>query len=141
MATTFATVYQAFMDKVTDYDLALMVEADAKSLMRGYLTQAVVRFLESCTKDLSQTDENGFLETLDIDEIDIISEGMVVAWLRPKRNNLDLLRNALNTKDFTTFSPANLLDKVNETYVTSESRFVSRIKEYSYIHNNVGDLK
>lgn len=140
MATTYAEVYNAFLDKVTDYDLALMVETDAQSLMHGYLTQAVVRFLESCNKDLSQTDENGFTETLDIDEIDILSEGMVVAWLRPRRNNLDLLRNALNTKDFTTFSPANLLDKVNETYITSETRFVSRIKEYSFIHNNVGDL-
>lgn len=140
MATTYAEVYDSFMDKVTDYDLALMIEADVNSLLYGYLKQAIVRFSESCTKDLSAVGESGFNETLDLDEIDILSEGMVVAWIKPKRNNLDLFKNVLNTKDFTTFSPANLMEKTNEVFVTAESRFVSRIKEYSYIHNNVGDL-
>lgn len=140
MATTYADVYETFLEKVTDYDLALMLEADAKSLMYGYLKQAIVRFLESCTKDLTAVDEYGFTETLDLDEVDILTEGMVVAWLKPKRNDLDLFKNVLNTKDFTTFSPANLMEKTNNVYVTAETRFISRIKEYSYIHNNVGDL-
>lgn len=140
MATTYAEVYETFLEKVTDYDLALMLEADAKSLMYGYLKQAIVRFLESCTKDLTAVDEYGFTETLDLDEVDILTEGMVVAWLKPKRNDLDLFKNVLNTKDFTTFSPANLMEKTNDVYVTAETRFISRIKEYSYIHNNVGDL-
>jgi hypothetical protein len=108
--------------------------------MRGWLNQAVVRFLESCKKDLTQTEEGGFTEDLDLMEIDILTEGMVEAWLKPIRNNLDLLRNALSTKDFTTFSPANLLDKVNDTYSMAHANFLSRIKEYSFIRNDVGDL-
>lgn len=140
MATTYATVYESFMDKVTDYDLALMLEADANSLLYGYLQQAIVRFSESCVKDLSAVTQDSFEETLDLDEIDILSEIMIESWLKPKRNNLDLLRNALNTKDFTTFSPANLLDKINDTYKAVHENALSRIKEYSYIHNDVGGL-
>ncbi len=138
--TAYTTIYNSFLDKVNDYDLADMTSELAQTSMRGWLNQAVVRFLESCKKDLTQTEEGGFTEDLDLMEIDILTEGMVEAWLKPIRNNLDLLRNALSTKDFTTFSPANLLDKVNDTYSMAHANFLSRIKEYSFIHNDVGDL-
>lgn len=138
--TAYTTIYNSFLDKVNDYDLADMTAGLAQTSMRGWLNQAVVRFLESCKKDLSQTEEGGFTEDLDLMEIDILTEGMVEAWLKPIRNNLDLLRNALSTKDFTTFSPANLLDKVNDTYFMAHANFLSRIKEYSFIRNDVGDL-
>lgn len=138
--TAYTTIYNSFLDKVNDYDLADMTAELAQTSMRGWLNQAVVRFLESCKKDLTQTEEGGFTEDLDLMEIDILTEGMVEAWLKPIRNNLDLLRNALNTKDFTTFSPANLLDKVNDTYSMAHANFLSRIKEYSFIRNDVGDL-
>lgn len=138
--TAYTTIYNSFLDKVNDYDLADMTEAMAQTSMRGWLNQAVVRFLESCKKDLTQTEEGGFTEDLDLMEIDILTEGMVEAWLKPIRNNLDLLRNALSTKDFTTFSPANLLDKINDTYSMAHANFLSRIKEYSFIRNDVGDL-
>lgn len=138
--TAYTTIYNSFLDKVNDYDLADMTAGLAQTSMRGWLNQAVVRFLESCKKDLTQTEEGGFTEDLDLMEIDILTEGMVEAWLKPIRNNLDLLRNALSTKDFTTFSPANLLDKVNDTYSMAHANFLSRIKEYSFIRNDVGDL-
>lgn len=138
--TAYTTIYNSFLDKVNDYDLADMTAELAQTSMRGWLNQAVVRFLESCKKDLTQTEEGGFAEDLDLMEIDILTEGMVEAWLKPIRNNLDLLRNALSTKDFTTFSPANLLDKVNDTYSMAHANFLSRIKEYSFIRNDVGDL-
>lgn len=138
--TAYTTIYNSFLDKVNDYDLADMTAELAQTSMRGWLNQSVVRFLESCKKDLSQTEEGGFTEDLDLVEIDILTEGMVEAWLKPIRNNLDLLRNALSTKDFTTFSPANLLDKVNNTYSMAHANFLSRIKEYSFIRNDVGDL-
>lgn len=138
--TAYTIIYNSFLDKVNDYDLADMTAELAQTSMRGWLNQAVVRFLESCKKDLTQTEEGGFTENLDLMEIDILTEGMVEAWLKPIRNNLDLLRNALSTKDFTTFSPANLLDKVNDTYSMAHANFLSRIKEYSFIRNDVGDL-
>lgn len=138
--TAYTTIYNSFLDKVNDYDLADMTETMAQTSMRGWLNQAVVRFLESCKKDLTQTEEGGFSEDLDLMEIDILTEGMIEAWLKPIRNNLDLLRNTLSTKDFTTFSPANLLDKVNDTYTMAHANFLSRIKEYSFIRNDVGDL-
>ena len=45
--TAYATIYDSFLDKVNDYDLADMTEGMAQTYMRGWLNQAVVRFLES----------------------------------------------------------------------------------------------
>lgn len=140
MATAFSKIYESFMDKVTDYDLADMSEENAQIIMKSLLNYAVVKFSESCKKNLSLTENDEFTEDLSLMEIDILGEGMVVAWLKPYHNNHDLLRNNLNTKDFTTFSPANLLDKINDTYKMARANFLARIKEYSYIQNDVGDL-
>ena len=35
MATAFTDVYSSFLDKVNDYDLADMLQADAQEFMRG----------------------------------------------------------------------------------------------------------
>ena len=141
MATEFDTVYGAFLAKVSDFDLADMTEDDAKVVMGDLLKQALGKFSESCKKNLTDTDESGFTADLTDFEIDIISELMVEAWFKPKLYNLDLLRNKLNTKDFTTFSPANLLDKMREAYEQAHKRARSMINEYSFRENNIGELK
>lgn len=141
MATEFDTVYGAFLGKVSDYDLADMVETDAKAVMSDYLKQAIGKFSESCKKDLMAVTGDSFDADLTYFEIDIISELMVEGWCKPRLYNLDLLKNKLSTKDFTTFSPANLLDKVREVYEQSHKRARSMINEYSYRENNIGELK
>ena len=141
MATEFDTVYGAFLSKVSDFDLADMTEVDAKAEMNDLLKQAVGKFSESCKKDLTDVDTTGFAADLTEFEIDIISELMVEAWYKPRVNNLDLLRNKLSTKDFTTFSPANLLKEVRETYDLAHKRARSMINEYSFRENNIGELQ
>ncbi len=141
MATEFDTVYGAFLSKVSDFDLADMTEADAKAEMNDLLKQAVGKFSESCKKDLTDVDATGFAADLTEFEIDIISELMVEAWYKPRVNNLNLLRNKLSTKDFSTFSPANLLKEIRETYDLAHKRARSMINEYSFRENNIGELQ
>lgn len=42
--TAYTTIYNSFLDKVNDYDLADMTAELAQTSMRGWLNQAVVRF-------------------------------------------------------------------------------------------------
>lgn len=141
MATTYDIVYGSFLSKVTDYDIADMTEADAKATLSDLLKQAVGKFGESCKKDLLDTTNSGWVADLTDFEIDILSELMVEAWYKPCINNLDLLRNRLNTKDFTTFSPANLQKETRESYESARKRARSMINEYSFRENNIGELK
>ena len=141
MATDFSVVYGSFLSKVTDTDLSDMTEEDANSVMSDLLKQATVKFSESCKKDLSDVTTTGFVSDLDDYEIDILSELMVEAWYKPRINYTDLLRNKLSTKDFTTFSPANLQKENRESYELAHKRARSMINEYSFRMNNIGDLK
>lgn len=141
MATDFSTVYESFLGKITDTDLSDMTEADANSVMSDLLKQAIVKFSESCKKDLCSVTQTGWEDDLDDYEIDILSELMVEAWYKPHVNFTDLLRNKLSTKDFTTFSPANLQKENRESYDLAHKRARSMINEYSFRMNNIGDLK
>ena len=141
MATDFSVVYGSFLSKVTDTDLSDMTEEDASSVMSDLLKQATVKFSESCKKDLSDVTTTGFVSDLDDYEVDILSELMVEAWYKPHINYTDLLRNKLSTKDFTTFSPANLQKENRESYELAHKRARSMINEYSFRMNNIGDLK
>lgn len=141
MATDFSVVYGSFLSKVTDTDLSDMTEEDANSVMSDLLKQAIVKFSESCKKDLSDVTTTGFVSDLDDYEVDILSELMVEAWYKPHINYTDLLRNKLSTKDFTTFSPANLQKENRESYELAHKRARSMINEYSFRMNNIGDLK
>ncbi len=141
MATDFSVVYGSFLSKVTDTDLSDMTEQNANSVMSDLLKQATVKFSESCKKDLSDVTTTGFVSDLDDYEIDILSELMVEAWYKPHINYTDLLRNKLSTKDFTTFSPANLQKENRESYELAHKRARSMINEYSFRMNNIGDLK
>lgn len=141
MATDFSVVYGSFLSKVTDTDLSDMTEEDANSVMSDLLKQATVKFSESCKKDLSDVTTTGFVSNLDDYEVDILSELMVEAWYKPHINYTDLLRNKLSTKDFTTFSPANLQKENRESYELAHKRARSMINEYSFRMNNIGDLK
>ena len=141
MATDFSVVYGSFLSKVTDTDLSDMTEEDANSVMSDLLKQATVKFSESCKKDLSDVTTTGFVSDLDDYEVDILSELMVEAWYKPHINYTDLLRNKLSTKDFTTFSPANLQKENRESYELAHKRARSMINEYSFRMNNIGDLR
>lgn len=141
MATDFSVVYGSFLSKVTDTDLSDMTEEDANSVMSDLLKQATVKFSESCKKDLSDVTATGFVSDLDDYEVDILSELMVEAWYKAHINYTDLLRNKLSTKDFTTFSPANLQKENRESYDLAHKRARSMINEYSFRMNNIGDLK
>ena len=141
MATEFSVIYGSFLSKVTDNDLADMTEEAANIVMSDLLQQAIVKFSESCKKNLADIDSTGFLDDLDIYEVDILSELMVEAWYKPHLNFSELLRNKLSTKDFTTFSPANLQKENRESYELAHQRARSMINEYSFRMNNIGEMK
>lgn len=141
MATDYSVVYESFLGKITDSDLADMTEEAANSVMSDLLKQAVVKFSESCKKDLHTVTVSGWEDDLDDYEIDILSELMVEAWYKPRLNFTELLRNKLSTKDFTTFSPANLQKENRESYELAHSRARSMINEYSFRMNNIGEMR
>ena len=135
----------AFLSKITEFDILQLVEEDQTAIVDGFMHRALNNFKHMCKYDFITTrdDDNRIFDVevsgKDLDEIvDIISEGMVVQWLKPYLYKQTLLRNVLNTRDFTVYSPAELLKQVRATYEKSQKDFTQMMREYSFNHGNLG---
>lgn len=141
MSTPYSIVYEWFLQKITDYDLPLFSDTERDELLLGYLKSACVKF-KNCKVNLF--DRNDTLEIfnneLSEEIIDILSENMLVNWLQPKLNNSENLQNALSTKDFNLYSPANLLKEIRETFKEIKKNAKSMINNYSFSHANPQEL-
>ena len=133
MTTSYEQVYTWFITKATMYDIVELDDETKNFFLEQYLKSAIVKF-KKCKIDLSDRDETlkQFNQKLDDEIIDILSDGMLVEWFRPIYLNLDNMKNTLNTKDFTTFSPANMLSQLRETYKNIQKDFRKKIIDYSY---------
>lgn len=136
----------AFLAKVTEYDLLELPDEDREAIVDTYMKRAISAFAPICKVDLINTADDGLREFdlgedvngVDLDELaEIISEGMLVQWMKPFVYRQENLENALSTRDFTVFSPAELLKSVRGTYAAVGKNFRGMMNEYSYRH---GDL-
>ena len=134
--TAYETIYSAFRDKVTDYDLVGMADTDEASILFGYMKSAISKFGRICTK-LEDRDDilNQFNNDLTDTEIDIISELMVESWTKPKLYDSEKLRNSLSTKDYSFFSPANLLNQLRELNKQAKKNARAMMNEYSILNS------
>lgn len=144
MTASYDLFIGAFISKITERDLLILEEDTRNEIVLDYMKRAVNGFKYVCRYDLASSydDENQCftvdIADRDIDEIvDIISEGMVVQWLKPYVNSQELLFNTLNTRDFTLYSPAELLLRVGNAYKQAQKDYTQMVREYSF---NTGDL-
>lgn len=148
MSLSYDTFTGAFLSKITEYDFANMLnsvqDSDPSEIVDGYMKRAIAAFKNVCQYDLTSTAddaERSFdveVSDDDMDElVDIISEGMVVQWMKPFVYQQENLQNVLNTRDFTTYSPSELLHRIGNAYKQAQKDYTQMVREYSYNH---GDL-
>ena len=142
MATSYSTIIDAFLAKVKAYDLMLLYKDDRDDIINFYFRSACSQFYKKCRHNLSDREDTTqvFTEDLDEDEIDILSEIMIYKWLSPQMYNDELLKSRLNTKDFTEFSPAKLIEQIHSVYNSSKKNSKQLIIDYTYSHSNIGEI-
>lgn len=142
MATSFESIYARCRGRIKDYDKEGYTDELFEQAERDLLTLAIDDFSDICVQDLN--DYNEKLKEFNIDlsrkEQNILSLGMIVHWIEPYIYNSDALRNAMSTKDFTFFSPANLLEKMTDLYKLSQENLRAEMNAYSFRMNDVSEL-
>ena len=140
MATKYDEVYRKFLSRISDYDFLEFDVSTQYAIMHDYLTSAAADFNDVCRVDLDDRDELilQFNTDLTKKEVEILAVGMVCYWLEPKVLSTDNLRNALNTKDYTVFSPSKLFEQIQNAYHTASHQFRFLKNMYSY---RTGDLR
>ena len=147
MSVPYDRFAEAFLAKVSEYNFVDMQDFERNSSVDGYMKRAIAAFRNICLYDLSTTADDKIREfSVDIPEedlvelTDIISEGMVAQWMKPFTYRQENLELALNTRDFTTCSPAELLRQIIAAYAKVQRDFVNMMREYSYNHGDLTDL-
>lgn len=137
----------AFLNKISEFELLELDDNTRTEVVDGYRERAVSAFKKNCMVDLFTTanDEERMydveVDEEDLDElVDIISEGMVVQWLKPFVYQQDLLQNLMNTRDYSMYSPAELLMRVGNAYKQAQKDYTQMIREYSYNHGDLSEL-
>lgn len=147
MSLSYDVFISSFLDKISEYEFREMHAETRTAITDKCLKRALQHFKKNCKYDLITTADdanrifNVDISEADIDEIvDIVSEGMLVQWLKPFVNSQEILQNTLNTRDFTTYSPAELLHRVCNRYSQAKKDYQNMIREYSYNHGDLEDL-
>lgn len=150
MTVSYDVFTDAFLSKITEYTFVNFAgENKVQEIVDGYMKRACADFAHICRADLMGGDDT--TRTIDLkvgDEdvgnkelyeiIDIVSDGMVYQWFKQYMYAQENLQNMLNTADFTSYSPAELLYRMTTAYKQAERNFINRMREYSYRY---GDLK
>lgn len=144
MRISYDLFTRVFLSKVSEYEFSQMDEFARNEEVDGYMKRAIAAFKHICKYDLTSTADDLTrefdveVEQEDLDELlDIVSEGMLVQWMKPYVYRQDILEDLLSTKDFTAHSPAELLNRVRGAYKSAQEEFTQMMREYSYNH---GDL-
>lgn len=134
MSTPYSDVINASTIKFQDFKMdKLKVEDGANWTLRmeGFLMNALPLF-NKCKKSLSDRDDvlAQFNETLDYDEIDILSDCIVIRWMERNLNNTLTLNSLLQEKNST--------KRVNEPAMISANRLLISQK-YEELNRKISD--
>lgn len=146
MNISYDEITGAFLGKISEFEFLKIPEQNRTEIIDNYMKRAVVLFKSICKYDLTLHDDVLRQFTDDFDEADvyeivnIISEGMLVQWMKPYLYKQELLESTLNTADFSTYSPAELLLRVGNAYEKAQRDYIQMVREYSYNHGNLSEL-
>lgn len=138
MATSYDEIINRAIFRINDSKLARLNEADQRFILQKYMDSAIADFQNKCDIDLSNRDNSdGFAEDLNNEVQEILALGISYYWLSAQILNSELLKNKLSTKDYSYFSPANLMRELQTLRETVRDEYKHRIINYTYDHGNI----
>ena len=161
MTISYELFHDAFLRKISEYKFVPEKAKDDPELMAGlqkdidaWMKTAVAKFNnhadipiegendeERCYNfPLCDKDKEKMMSRRLNDIVDIIAEGMVLEWMTPYLYSSENFENLINTKDFTSYSPANLLTSLGERYQALKKNFRQRLIDYTYDYGSYDDI-
>lgn len=134
MPTSYHDIYDRFLIGITDYDYLSLPENDLYKTLQFHLNRACTYFSEKTGLNILERDSNTqqFITDLDDDVIDILVDGMLYYWISPQVLNVENFKNVLNTKDYSLYSPANLLQQLRTLRNDLKKSFYQGVIDYTY---------
>lgn len=125
-------IYEIFLSRIRDKDLALLDKDDMLEQLDIYLKRALGRC--SAIDDVKFNEETGtFTRQLTYLEKDIITLAMVLEWVYPRVNNITNMYSRISDKDYTVFSQSKMLDSLNSLKEETERELLFWHNKYQLI--------
>ena len=131
MGTYFEDIFAVFLSKITTLsEYTNLTEEELNIELKMLLKTSISKFI-SRNDLVADYDMGCFNRELEDLEVEILAYGMVVSWLTPKINNIELLKQSLSSKDFNFYSQANHLRELRELKSDAEKEFQYWIGRYN----------
>ena len=147
MTSNYQDIYSRFLRKITDYELAQLLEADANEKMYEWLRSSLSKtHIRRLFKTLSLDDEiavmNYTMKSSVDDEEDkdfveeLISLQMTVEWVTPRVNNETVINQAIfNSKEAKLYSQANHGEMLMKLFANSKAEVSRMSTDRSFAYN------
>lgn len=129
--TPFSKVYNAFLSRILEDEWQHWMQQEAEQDWYQIMTNAVTWF--KFPRVSLEFDDNGFIDDLNNEEIQIIADFMKCEWLNRCIMTWENVKPLYEERDF---SQANLLDKLNELQEAQERK--ARQREANYYRSIKG---
>ena len=140
--TNFKDIYDKFLSKIDDIDVANYDDDMLNDFLERGLLESVETFEPYCKTGLDIDNENKcFVNDLSSYEQKILANYMLLDWLEPYMNNADNLINTLNTSDFKAYSPKGMLEAVKKFYYDTQKRVRLLVNEYTLLDEDYTSWK
>lgn len=140
MNTSYNEIYDRFVNKIEDYEFLQALYDDEDwfdSKLLKHLTSAISSYTYT-TEGFDRDDESlMFKRVLDEPEKEALSYFMVVDYLTSKIVRDELTEQALGSRDFRQWSPANLLRAVKETQSDYRDEAISLMNVHYFSEGDV----
>ena len=140
MATSYETIYNRFVQKITDFNILDLDDYSLDNMLDGWLKSAIVR-TRKCEHDLSQRDDvlQEFTEDLSDLEIELLALGMVDAWVTPMLNSTELTLQFLGGKEEKFYSQSQQLAELRNIKKENSLEMNRLHNYYTYTNNSYFD--
>ena len=140
MATPYEKIYERFLSKITDFNLAEVDDYSFDKMMQSWLNSSIVR-MRKCKSDLSLRDDEvqEFEADLSDLEIELLALGMVDAWVTPMLNSTELTLQFIGGKEEKVYSQSQQLAELRNLKKENSLEMNRLHNYYTYTNNSYFD--
>ena len=107
MATPYEKVYDRFLARTTDFNLAELDDYTLNEMLKNWLYSAIVNVRTSSDLSARDNDMEVFSNDLTDRDIELLAMGMTMAWLDQTLNSTELTLQFIGGKEERYYSQAN----------------------------------
>jgi hypothetical protein len=134
MATPYTDIYEKVTVSFQSYKFASLPQSVFEEYVDKWISEASsVNFLDSRVNLLDRDETlKQFNQTLSDREQWIVTYSICMSWINLVVSDESLLQNTIGDRDYSTYSPANLLKSLISIQDTFRSRMKEAMELYSY---------